>query len=182
MMDKWFWGLRAMLYAPFFGRFGMPSYLGKPIFLKGISKIFIGKKVRLFPHLRMEVHGEGRIVIQDEVSVQQNVHITAGGRLEIGKKTLILANSFITDIDHGYEEIGTHVLEQKIKITPTQIGENCFIGMGAAIMAGTVLGRQCVVGANSVVRGKFPDYSVIAGAPAKVIKIYNHERGEWEKV
>lgn len=54
--------------------------------------------------------------------------------------------------------------------------------MGAAIMAGTVLGKQCVVGANAVVKGTYPDYSVIAGVPAKIIKRYNAQSGLWEKV
>lgn len=64
----------------------------------------------------------------------------------------------------------------------TEIGENCFIGFGAAIQAGTVLGKQCIVGTNAVVRGEFPDYSVIVGAPAKVVKQYNKETGEWERI
>ncbi len=182
MFYKWFWGFRALIYAPFFGSFGMPSYIGKPIFLKGISKIYIGKKVRIFPHIRLELSGNGSIHIRDEVVIQQNVHITAGDFLEIGKKTLILANTFITDIDHDYTEIDKHILEQKLIIQKTKIGENCFIGMGAAIMAGTTLGNHCVVGANSVVRGNFPDYCVIVGAPAKIVKKYNHENGKWEKI
>ena len=66
-------------------------------------------------------------------------------------------------------------------IKETKIGENCFIGIGAAIQAGTILGNHCVVGANSVVKGIFPDYSIIAGVPAKVIKRYNIQSGLWEK-
>lgn len=54
--------------------------------------------------------------------------------------------------------------------------------MGAAIQAGTVLGKQCIVGANSVVRGTFPDYCVIAGVPAKIIRKYNAESHSWERV
>ena len=64
----------------------------------------------------------------------------------------------------------------------TAIGENCFIGYGAVIMPGTVLGRQCIVGANSVVKGVYPDYCVIAGVPARIIRRYNFQTEEWEKV
>lgn len=181
MIDKLFWGLRAILYAPFFGKMGMPSYMGKPIFVKGISNVFIGKKVRIFPHLRMETQDGGSIVIHDDVVISQNVHLTSAGQLEIGKSALILANVFITNIDHDYTEIGKHVVNQKITVKNTFIGDHCFIGMGAAIMAGTTLGKQCVVGANSVVRGTFPDYSVIVGAPAKIVKKYNPQTQVWEK-
>lgn len=182
MINKLFWALRAILYAPFFGSFRMPSYLGQPLFMKGIRHVFIGKKVRIFPNLRMETQDGGTIHIQDDVVISQNVHITSAGKLQIGKSSLILANVFITNIDHDYQEIGVHVVKQKIIVKDTIIGENCFIGMGAAIMAGTILGKQCIVGANSVVRGTFPDYCVIVGSPAKVVKKYNLNTQIWEKV
>lgn len=181
MIDKLFWGLRALCYAPFFGKLGLPSYIGKPVFLKGIRNIFIGNKVRIFPHLRMETQVGGTIHIEDDVVISQNVHITSAGNLKIGKSSLILANVFITNIDHDYTNIGVHVVKQKIIVKETTIGENCFIGMGAAIMAGTVLGKHCVVGTNSVVKGIFPDYCVIVGSPAKIVKKYNHQTLIWDK-
>lgn len=69
-----------------------------------------------------------------------------------------------------------------MNIKETKIGENCFIGIGVAIQAGTILGKQCVVGSNSVVRGEFPDYCVIVGAPARIVKKYNFETQRWEKI
>lgn len=51
------------------------------------------------------------------------------------------------------------------------IGKNCFIGCNSIILKGTVLGDNCVVGAGAVVSGKFEDNSVIAGNPARVIRI-----------
>lgn len=182
MIDKIFWAIRAVLYKPFFGKFALPSYLGKPTFLMGTKRIFIDKKVRIFPHLRMETHQNGSIHIHEDVIISQNVHITSAGNLEIGKKSLILANVFITNIDHDYQEIDKHVVKQKYMVKDTIIGDNAYIGMGAAIMAGTKLGKQCIVGANSVVRGEFPDYCVIVGAPAKMVKKYNPDTKIWEKV
>lgn len=99
----------------------------------------------------------------------------------IGKKTTISGNVFITNIDHEYQKIDKHIMEQPMICKKTVIGENCFIGFGAAIQAGTVLGKQCVVGTNAVVRGTYPDYSVIVGVPAKVVKRYNKETGKWER-
>lgn len=46
---------------------------------------------------------------------------------------------------------------------------------------GTILGEQCIVGANAVVRGIFPDYCVIVGVPAKIIKRYNPSTKSWQK-
>lgn len=183
MIFKFFWILRGILYSFFFKKFNMPSYIGKPTFIYGWRKIIVGKRVRIFPNVRLEVHGKNSLLtIDDNVAIGQNVHITTGGNLRIGKSSTILANVFITDIDHDYKEIDNHILDQKMIFKETQIGDNCFIGIGAAIQAGTILGKQCIVGANSVVKGNFPDYSVIVGSPAKVIKKYNFKTNKWERV
>jgi acetyltransferase-like isoleucine patch superfamily enzyme len=181
MIIKFFWIIRALFYKPFFGKFGTISYIGKPLFIKGSRRIFIGKNVRIFPHLRIETHNNGKVIINDNVAIGQNVHITSAAELCIGKNSTILANTFITNIDHDYTNIDEHILNQQMLIKETKIGENCFIGMGVAIQAGTVLGKQCIVGANSVVRGTFPDYCVIVGAPAKIVKKYDVTRQGWFK-
>ena len=52
---------------------------------------------------------------------------------------------------------------------PVTIGNNCFLGMNAMILMGTVIGNNCIVGAGAVVKGTFPDNVVIGGNPARVI-------------
>jgi acetyltransferase-like isoleucine patch superfamily enzyme len=182
MIFKFFWIIRGLIYSPFFGKFGFPSYIGSPIFIGNFKRIFIGKKVRIFPGARMEVVSDtASIVFEDDISIGQNLHIISGGNLTIKSKTTISSNVLITNIDHEYQVIDQHILQQAHIVKDTIIGENCFIGYGSVIQAGTVLGKQCVVGANSVVRGFFPDYSVIAGAPAKIVKRYNVQHKTWEK-
>lgn len=180
---KYLWALRAIAYKLRFKSVGWLSYMGPPVFLLGANKIVLGNKVRIYPGARMEVHGTGLITIEDNVSIGQNLHITSkNSNLIIGKNTTISGNVFITNIDHDYTEIDKHIMDQDYIVSETRIGENCFIGYGAGIQAGTILGKQCIVGANSVVRGTFPDYCVIAGIPAKVIKKFNQETQKWEKV
>lgn len=178
------WAIRGLCYKPFFGSYGLFSYIGKPIYIKNFKDIYIGKKVRIFPNSRIEVHGNSsKIIIQDNVSIGQNLHIISGGGQEliIGKNTTFSANVFVTNIDHKYDEIGKHILEQPLVNADTKIGENCFVGYGAVIQAGTVLGKQCIVGSNAVVRGIFPDYCVIVGIPAKIVKRYDLENSVWRK-
>ena len=183
MYYKICWIVRALVYRPFFKKMGNLSYLGKPTFLRGINRITIGRKVRILPGVRLEViNQQSSIIMGNEVSIAQNVHISSGADLVIGEHTAILANSFVTNIDHAYHVIGKPIIKQDLIIKETRIGANCLIGMGASILAGTILGNQCIVGANSVVRGNFPDYCVIAGAPGKVVKRFNQATGEWQKV
>jgi acetyltransferase-like isoleucine patch superfamily enzyme len=163
-------------------KIGLLSYVGSPLFITGGHRISIGNKVRVFPGSRLETHRGGEILIEDDTSIGQNFHlISSGERLTIGKHTTISGNVFITNTDHHYQDIDTHILKQDYIIKTTSIGENCFIGYGAVIQAGTILGKQCIVGSNSVVRGTFPDYSVIIGAPARIVKRYNETTRQWEK-
>jgi len=182
MLTKIIWVLRSLFVAPFYGSFKLPSYIAKPLFVGNRRRVYVSKRVRILPHSRIEVVSkEASIVFEEDISVGQNFHITSGGNLVIGKKTTIAENVMITNIDHNYQEIGKHILEQSLKIQETRIGDNCFIGFGAVIQAGTVLGKQCVVGANSVVRGHFPDYCVIVGAPGRIVKRYDEKGNMWRK-
>lgn len=178
---KFFWALRALLLRPLFGALGTPSYLGPPIMLIRPKNMFIGRRVRIFPGLRAETHHGGRIHIGDNVSIGQNFHVTAMGDLRIGSGALILGSVMVTDIDHAYSDVTRPVHEQEFLHKQTVIGVNCFLGMGARIQAGTVLGDGCVVGANSVVRGIFPSHCVIVGAPARVVKLYDFESETWKR-
>ena len=58
---------------------------------------------------------------------------------------------------------------------------DAFLGYGVSILAGTILGKHCVVGTGTVLKGQYPDYSVIVGVPGKVIKQYDTETNEWRK-
>lgn len=178
-MIKYLWALRAMLYNFYFNKVGKFSYIGKPLFIYGAKKITLGERVRIYPHVRLETHGSGEIIIGNNVSVGQNLHMSAGMKMYIGDNTTISSNVLITDIDHNFSELDIHIMEQSLIIKETKIGNNCFIGSGAKILPGTVLGKQCIVGANSVVKGVFPEYCVIAGAPAKIIKQYDFNLNRW---
>ena len=179
---KLLWAFRAVAYKPFFGKIGGKSYIGKPVSLIGTKNIYVGNRVRIYPGVRMEAHKGGKIVINENCSIAQNFHITAEQEeLIIEKNTTILGNVFITNIDHDYRDIKKHIMDQDWKVSTTRIGEGSFIGFGAAIQAGTVLGKHCIVGTNAVVRGYFPDYCVIVGVPGRVEKKYNPVSGEWER-
>lgn len=136
------------------------------------------------PNARIEVVDKNSsIVFEDNISIAQNLHIISGGNqeLRICKNTTFSANVFVTNIDHQYDEINKHILEQPLVSSKTHIGENCFIGYGAVIQAGTILGKQCIVGANAVVRGHFSPYCVIVGVPARIVKRYDEKSGIWKK-
>ena len=117
----------------------------------------------------------------DDVAIGQNFHCTAAGRLIIGEGCLIAPDVLITDIDHASDEMHIKPSDRSYKFSRTQIGKNCFIGTGAVIQAGSNLGDSCIVGANSVVRGSFPPFSMIVGAPARTVRTFDLDKGVWVK-
>lgn len=182
-ISKILWGIRAIIYKVKLGSIGLPSYIGRPLYIEKFKNLSCGKRVRIYPGLRFETSKNGKINIGSNVSIGQNVHLVSYKEiLNIGDDVTISGNVLITNCDHSYRDINKSVLEQELIFNNTQIGDGCFIGYGAIIQAGTILGKHCVVGANSVVRGTFPEYSVIVGAPAKVVKKFNFEKLIWEKV
>jgi acetyltransferase-like isoleucine patch superfamily enzyme len=170
MLFKMKWAVRAIFYKFFFGHVGWLTYIGKPAFYMRQKSIFIGDKVRIFPGARLEVHGDGRLEIADNVSIGHGIHIACADNLVINKGVLISSNVLITDIDHVYGDVASPVFDQGIKVKKTYIGENCFIGDGAKILAGSYLAPGTVVGANAVVRGEYLKSCVIASGKSTVIK------------
>lgn len=156
--------------------------------IKGKKYIEIGKNTRISKHVRIEAIDKyasssysPSITIGNNVLINQNFHCTCANSVRIGDGTSITANCGIFDIIHPYENTATNPRECNILTKSVKIGNDCVIGMNSVILPGTVLGNHCIVGANSTVSGIFPDYCVIAGSPARIIKYYNSEKGTWLK-
>jgi len=165
---------------------------GKNLLLKGIpiifnqsdAKIIIGENVTIKSSFLSNLVGlyQRTIIVartsEAEILIGNNVGISgatiyARKSITIGENTNIGGNVKILDNDfHPIEiEARNADIKEKIGTKPIIIGKNCFIGCNALILKGTVLGDGCVVGAGAVVSGMFEENSVIAGNPAKVVKM-----------
>ncbi|SHK26526.1 DapH/DapD/GlmU-related protein [Fibrobacter sp. UWB12] len=150
--------------------------------------IFVGDGVKIHANLRMialKKYGNEafspQIKIGNNVHIGQNFHCACAQSILIGDGTTITPNCGICDIVHPYEDVSINPRWQNIEVSPVVIGENCMIGMNSVILAGVVLGNHVVVGANSVVTHDVPDFCVVVGAPARIIKRYNVTSQTWEK-
>ncbi len=172
-----------------FKRYGWKTIIMSPkLQIHGKKYISLGSRVFIHKNARIEAvtqYGNKRykpsIIIDDNVSIQQNFHCTCANSIKIGEGTSITANVGIFDIIHPYDDISKNPRETDIQYKSIQIGENCLIGMNSVLLPGTKLGNHCIVGANSTVSGIFPDYTVIVGSPAKIVKYYSSKENKWLK-
>lgn len=115
-------------------------------------------------------------------------HIVAHERVEIGNNVLLASKIFISDTNHGSysgkDQSAPDITpnDRSLVSVPVKIGNNVWIGENAVILPGTEIGDGCIIGANAVVKGKFEDYTIIAGVPAKPVKHWNSENNSWEKI
>ncbi|MBO9731724.1 MAG: hypothetical protein J7623_23995 [Chitinophaga sp.] len=148
----------------------------------------LGDSVHIGHHGRVEgvaaymgIKYSPAILLEDRVTIQQNLHLTCAGSIEVGKDTAIAANVSITDIDHPYKDIQVAPEYQTLVVTPVVIGAACKIYNNVVILPGVKLGKHCVVGANAVVRkGDYPDYSIITGSPAIIVKRFDFNSNSWK--
>ncbi|WP_083380981.1 acyltransferase [Bacteroides ndongoniae] len=122
-----------------------------------------------------------RIILGDDVSIQQNIHLTCANSVIVEKNTAIAANVTITDIHHPYTDINVPIEKQNIEVGTVYIGEDCKIYNNAVILPNVVIGKHVTIGANSVVTRDIPDYCVVVGIPAKIIKRYDFDTQTWRK-
>jgi len=104
-------------------------------------------------------------------------HIVAHSSIDIGDDVYTGPYVYITDQNHSYADPEVPVGRQWPVNSAVRIGDGCWLGTGAILLPGSVLGRNVVVAAGSVVRGEFGDHCVIAGVPARVIKDFDPAAG-----
>lgn len=113
-------------------------------------------------------HEGNTLVLEDGVFISQ--HCTISGSVRIGRNTLI--GGFVTIIDgnHVISDSDRPVREQGGVQRPIDIGEDVWIGTNSVILQGVHIGDHAVVAANATVTKDVPDWAVVAGTPARVIR------------
>ncbi|GHJ39076.1 acyltransferase [Streptomyces sp. TS71-3] len=117
--------------------------------------------------------------IGNGVVIGRGSHVIADTRVTIGDDCYFGPYVYITSTNHSYDDPHQPIGRQWPRMEPVEIGPGCWIGTGAVILPGAVVGRNVVVAAGAVVRGTVPDHTVVAGAPARVVRRWCPEDG-WQ--
>ena len=180
------WFINSFVYKSF----GRKALLYKPVTVKGKKYISIGAGCNIAEGARIEAISqwgdeqrfEPSIEIGENTTFENFVQLTAAGKLTIGHDCVFSSRVFITTAEHDYSVIDKKVMQQKLNVKDVEIGNYCFLGMDVKVFPGVKIGDNVIVGANAIVMNDLPPYTVCIGAPAKVIKKFNFESKEWERI
>lgn len=154
----------------------------------GGPKIRIGPNVQIMKDSWLNIpafnNEEFMLEIQEGAVIGRRATISAANKIIIGKNVLLGPNVLISDHNHQYRNIEIPIKDQWIdsESNTVYIGEGTWIGTNSVIVGNVSVGKNCVIGANSVVNRSFPDYCIIAGNPAKIVKAFDINTGKWIKV
>lgn len=110
--------------------------------------------------------------IGDRCVIGRGSHVVAHYSIVIGDDVFTGPYVYITDQNHGYADLDVPIGRQWPSNAAVSIGSGTWLGAGVIVLPGAVIGRNVVVAAGSVVRGEVPDYCMIAGVPARVVREY----------
>lgn len=150
------------------------------LLFRKIGFVSIGANNNIQRDTRIVIDG-GSLTIGNGCSFGESNIINVFDNVTFGNRVLTADRvNFISNI-HIYDDVSTPICEQATASGPISVGDGTWFGINATVLANTSIGKNCVIAAHSVVKGNFPDYCVIAGTPARIVKKYNMETGEWIK-
>ena len=171
--------LRARVMRPYWRRrfqaFGEGAIVHRPGGVFGAHQIAIGSGSLILGgcYLSVETRAWSRLApvlsIGARVGIRPYCMISASESIVIDDDVIIGAFSSVIDSDHTFAEGRPNVMQNSVSAEPIHIGRGAWLAERVAVLRGSSIGRCCIVGANSVVRGELPDYSIAAGAPARVV-------------
>jgi acetyltransferase-like isoleucine patch superfamily enzyme len=170
-----------------FHAFGEGSLVAfPPTVIYGEGRIAIGAGTTIGPLASISagmpsqagLTGEPVITIGDRCMLGKGIGIIGHERIDIGDDIWTGHYVYVTDQNHGYEDIDLPIGVQMWTNEPVSIGAGSWLGHGAIVLPGSRIGRHVVVAGGAVVAGgEIPDFSVVAGVPARVVRRYDPGAG-----
>lgn len=176
-----------ILYKRKFGYFGKNTRIVNPIAIESPNNIYIGDGVYVASQTCLAARPSNSpdrftLTIKSGCKIGRFNHIYATGNVTICENVLTANGVYISDNQHNYNDVNQAILDQPIlQNKHVSIGSGTWVGHNACIM-GVNIGINCVIGANAVVTHDIPDFCVVVGAPARIIKRYDQDLKTWRRV
>ena len=148
-------------------------FLGRGVKLadrQASARVRFGRWVWIGHGTKIRCH-EGEVRIGDKTVLGQECTISAYQHVSIGEQCIVADRVMLIDFDHNVAEVERPIRVQGIYKRDVRVGNNVWIGYGAQILRGVSVGDNAIVGASAVVTKDVPANAVVAGAPARVIRM-----------
>jgi len=134
------------------------------------AEVRFGRFVWIGDGTKIRCH-EGVVEIGEKTVMGQECTISAYQRVRIGEQCVIADRAMFIDFDHGVVEVERPIRLQGIYKRDVIVGSNVWIGYGACVLRGVSIGDNSIVGTNAVVTKDVPANAVVAGIPARVVRM-----------
>jgi len=134
------------------------------------ARVHLGRWSWIGHGCKIRVH-EGRLDIGAKTVLGQECTISAFQHISIGRECIVADRVMLIDFDHGASEHERPIRDQGIYKRDVRIGHNAWIGYGACFLRGVTVGDNAVVGTSTVVTKDVPANAVVAGAPARLLRM-----------
>lgn len=192
--------LRRRFYPVFLKKSGSNFIIGKNVTFRHPKKIHIGNNVTIDDNSLIDAHGAGSecLTIGNDTVINRNCMLQAkAGPIRVGDRSSIGSNSVVSSLDGIYigndviiggrcyfsagayhlDDIDTPIIDQgPYAKGPIHVGENSYVGAGAMIVGSINIGKGAVIGAGSLVLHDVPEFAIVAGNPAKLIRSRTEKR------
>ena len=144
------------------------------------AKVRLGRWSWIGHGCKIRAH-EGEVSIGAKSVLGQECTISSYRRVAIGRECILADRVMLIDFDHGVTEVDRPIRLQGIYKRDVRVGNNVWIGYGACVLRGVTVGDNCIVGTNSVLTREVPKNAVVAGVPARVIRMREAPRSmRWQ--
>lgn len=167
--------------------FGNGVTLGESVVIDGLSKngIHIGHNVNIGPYTIIEATGViSNLGVGCSIGNNSGLgafsFLGAAGGVCIGNDVIMGQRVSFHSENHNFDRLDLPIREQGINRQGIVIEDNCWIGANVVFLDGSHVGSGSVVAAGAVVRGVFPSNAIIAGVPAKLVRLRGGTAGASE--
>lgn len=190
--------LAKAIYAKFFNiklffanrRIGRRVFIGRRTYVNKRKHLFIGNDVRIGNDFEVRFYTDfagvkydnpvPQVTISEGCYIGNKIKILCNDTVLIHKNVLMASDILITTENHGTDVLcGESYGRQPLTHKPVEIEEHCWIGEKVIILPGVKIGKWSIVAGGAVVTKSVPEYTVVAGNPARVIKQYDFDAKRW---
>lgn len=143
-----------------------------------VNRFYLGTKSTIEEYCVVD-NGVGDVIIGEYTRI--GLRNTIIGPVQIGNNVILAQNVVLSGLNHNYEDVSQPIHLQGVNVDPIIVEEGAWIGANSVITAGVKIGRHSIIGGGSVVTRNVPPFSVVAGNPARIIKVYDVNQRIWIK-